>query len=163
MKSDIETAAAPKPTRRPSLWLTGLIAAMLVGTLDLIFVSALWWYAGVTPAAILRVIASGLLGTAAFGADDSIPALGLLFHYAMSFVMAVVYLVHAPSRMAANPWIAGPLYGAAIWLVMNLVVVPLSAAPVAIPPLPVAVADFAGHLFLVGLPIALLARRRMRG
>ena len=163
MKSDIETAVAPKPTRQASIWFTGLIAAMLAGTLDLVFVSALWWHAGVTPDAILRVIASGLLGPAAFDAGGSMPALGLLLHYAMSFVMAIVYLVHAPCRMTANPWTGGPLYGAAIWLVMNLVVVPLSAAPVAIPPLTVAVADFAGHMFLVGLPIALLARRRMRG
>lgn len=151
-----------KPANKAGRWQASLIAAILAGTLDLLFVSALWWPSGLTPEAILRVIASGALGSAAFEAGAGVPLLGLLLHFAMALIMASLYIFHVPGWLRERPWIAGPLYGAAIWLVMNLVVVPLSAAPITMPPLPVALADLAAHIFLVGLPIALLGRCRER-
>ena len=51
-------------------------------------------------------------------------------------------------------FLAGPVYGAAIFFVMRFVVMPLSAAGFAMPRPPVLYYEFAGHMFLVGLVIA---------
>jgi hypothetical protein len=61
--------------------------------------------------------------------------------------------------LARNPFIYGPLYGVAIYLVMNFIVVPLSAVPARSHTLEGVVGDLASHLFFVGLPIALIVRR----
>ena len=53
---------------------------------------------------------------------------------------------------------SGPLYGALIFCVMRFVVLPLSAAGYSMPKPPGLYFEIAGHLFLVGLPIALAAR-----
>jgi len=46
-----------------------------------------------------------------------------------------------------------------VWLVMNLVVLPLSATPPKAFPSPIWIPVLIAHLTCVGLPIALLARR----
>lgn len=141
-------------------WRTALFAGLLVGTLDIIYILTLWTLMGVPQLAVLQAIASGILGREAF--DGGMPAamLGLALHYLISGAMALAYLVLAPGWIRARPLLAGPGYGLALWLVMNFIVVPLSAAPIAPPPAMVLIADFAGHVFLVGLPIAVLARAR---
>jgi len=58
-----------------------------------------------------------------------------------------------------RPWITGPFYGMLVWLVMNLVVLPLSATPPKAFPSPIWIPVLIAHLTCVGLPIALLARR----
>jgi len=55
-------------------------------------------------------------------------------------------------------FLAGPVYGAAIFFFMRYVVMPLSAAGFAMPRPPVLYYEFAGHMFLVGLVIAGAAR-----
>ena len=76
-------------------------------------------------------------------------------------VAASLYLL-ASGRVTAlvhHPYICGPLYGVAIYLVMNFIVVPLSAVTPGKHSLQGVVGDLASHLFFVGLPIALLVRR----
>jgi len=56
----------------------------------------------------------------------------------------------------------GALFGATIWLGMNYVVVPLSAAgPQSTDPLWISL-SVAVHAFLIGVPIALFTRRAQR-
>jgi len=59
-------------------------------------------------------------------------------------------------------WLAGPLFGLGIWVVMHYIVVPYSHAGQPIPHWPLktrGTEELVGHLFLVGLPIAGWARR----
>ncbi len=58
--------------------------------------------------------------------------------------------------LGRRPWLFGPLYGALVYVLMNTVVVPLSAAHFTIP------LRWSGalvHVFLVGTPIALAVKR----
>lgn len=86
---------------------------------------------GLSPMVILHAIASGLLGAAAFREGWSAALAGLLLQWLMSLLIAALF-VAAATRLAwlERRWIpAGVAYGVVIYLVMNLVVVPLSAAP----------------------------------
>lgn len=143
-------------------WEAAVGVGLLVGTLDIIFISAVWWPFGLSPLTILQAVASGLLGPSAFAGDAATGFIGALLHFAMTIAMAAFYLQCAPKALRRRPWSGGVMYGAGIWLVMNQIVVPLSAAPIGKPPMPVAVADFVGHILVVGLPIALIAHRRSR-
>lgn len=135
----------------------GLAAA----TLDIVNAIAFWNVYGATPAMrILQAIAAGLLGNAAFEGGAATAALGLALHYLIAFGMAFIYWL-AASRLPAlvrHPVAAGLVYGAATWVAMNHVIVPLSRAT----PPPFITAWFVdgilAHLLLVGLLLAFVAR-----
>lgn len=78
--------------------------------------------------------------------------------FLIAFIWATLY--YAASRalkpLAQRPLIFGPLYGALVYVLMNTVVVPLSAAPFS---LPLRLTGLLVHMFLVGLPIALAVSR----
>ena len=80
---------------------------------------------------VLKFIASGLLGAAAFQGGAAIAALGLALHFVIALGAAAVYW--AASRriafLATHPVPSGLLYGVAVYFFMNLVVIPLSAVP----------------------------------
>jgi hypothetical protein len=102
-----------------------LIGGIIAGTLDVCAASLI---NSAKPTRILQVIASGLLGKSAF-ADNSTVALGLVLQWAMSIVIASVFVVAARWRpVLKRHWIkAGLAYGVVIYFVMNYVVLPLSA------------------------------------
>jgi hypothetical protein len=61
--------------------------------------------------------------------------------------------------LVAQPFVTGPLYGIAAWLVMNLVVMPLSATgrgPFVLAPV---INGLLIHMLGVGTPAVLFARR----
>lgn len=120
---------------------------------------------GAPPVRIFQSVAVGLLGRAAFNGGVKTAALGLALHFFIAFSAAAVY--YAASRkikfLTERAVIAGLLYGEAVWLFMNFVVIPLSAIGQRGP---MTMAAFwtgpIGHMFLVGLPIALIVRRYSR-
>jgi hypothetical protein len=83
------------------------------------------------PLAILRGIASGLLGAKALKGGALASAWGFLLQVAMSIVIAAIYgLASLWLPLLATMWIAAGLaYGVGIFVAMTYVVVPLSAAP----------------------------------
>jgi hypothetical protein len=145
---------------QPIFW-GGLIA----GTLDICaaFLTA-WLRRGVRPAALLRFVASGLLGPAAFTGGAKTAALGLALHFLIANVATAVF--YFASRkwlfLIERPVHSGLLYGVAVYLFMNFVVLPLSLVPRG----PITVSGFIIGLltimFCVGLPIALIVRRFSR-
>lgn len=84
--------------------------------------------------------------------------LGLLFHYCIAFIWTFLFFVIYPKvKMSPRHKIlAGLGYGMLIWVVMNLVVLPLSMTP----KLPFQMSQFlfeiAFLMFLIGLPISLI-------
>jgi hypothetical protein len=90
-----------------------------------------------------------------------VASLGVAPHFFIAFSAAAIYYLASRKLrilLRAAP-ICGMLYGAAIFLSMRWVVLPLSAAP-HFKSTPFANwTDFAVHIFLIGLPIALMARR----
>ncbi|HKP78321.1 MAG TPA: hypothetical protein VJU34_04275, partial [Phenylobacterium sp.] len=107
-----------------------------------------------------KAVARGWFGREATAGGLEVSWIGLASHFAIVLVFAAVYVaasLRAP--VLRRLWFAlGPLYGAAIFCVMRFVVMPLSAAGYSMPNPPDLYWEIAGHLFLVGLPIALFAR-----
>lgn len=139
---------------------TILTAGLVAGVLDISYVFI--YFHSVPPDAMLRGIAAGLLGPSAAQGGLGTAALGLAMHLSIATWWAAVF--YGLSRqwpvLLRNPSIVGPLYGAAVWLVMYLVVLPLLSArpPRQFPPpgwVPVLVA----HLLCIGLPIGWITRR----
>lgn len=79
---------------------------------------------------VLQSVASGLLGRLAFDGGWRTALLGLVLHFVMMLIIAAIFCALA-SIMAwtwRQPLLAGAIYGVAVYVVMNLVVVPLSAS-----------------------------------
>jgi hypothetical protein len=138
----------------------------VVGVLDILDAVIFFGLRGARPVAILQSIASGVLGRAAFQGGMPAALLGLLLHFVIAFGVVATYL--AATRLLPwlnrRPWIYGLLYGVAVYAVMNLIVVPLSAAVVGSGPTPtvVRINGILIHMFGVGLPAALIAARTAR-
>jgi len=139
-----------------------LFGALTVGVLDGLDAIIFFGLRGVAPGRIFQSIASGLLGRGSFQGGAAAVALGVLLHFTVALGIVATY--HFASRrlptLAQRPFLWGPLYGVAAYLVMNYVVIPLSAVPAraGAPPLPVVVNGVLIHMFGVGLPAALFAR-----
>jgi len=103
-----------------------ILAGTVAGALD-IGAAALINHQG--PAIILQSIASGLLGLGAYSGGYPTILLGLALQLAMSIAIAGIYAVAAMrlNWLLRRPVSAGLAYGAGVFVVMNLVVVPLSA------------------------------------
>jgi len=104
-----------------------LCGGFIAGTLD---IGAAALINTISPIVILKAIASGLLGRPAFAGGTSVALLGLGLQWAMSLLIAAIY-VFASRRLPRlilhwPTW--GVAYGAVIFVVMNYVVRPLSAA-----------------------------------
>ena len=119
---------------------------------------------GVQPTRVLQGIASGLLGPAAFQGGLRTAALGLALHFVIAFVCAAVY--YAASRvlpvLAQRAVVCGMLYGVAVHLFMNQIVLPLSRVNFRTPPWQFVAVMIVIHMLFVGLPIALAVRRAAR-
>ncbi len=152
---------------RPKALETILVGGVIAGGLDgLDAVVYYGWASGVTPARLFQHIASGLLGAKAFSGGMATVLLGVVCHFTVAIGAATVF--YFASRVIPllwqKPWIAGPAFGICVYLVMHYIVVPLSA--VAARKTPMAGMELAdqlfSHMFFVGLPIALMARRSSR-
>ena len=116
---------------------------------------------GVKPVRILQHIASGVLGPQSFQGGAKTAALGLVLHFVIAFGAATVYYLASRwlAFMTTHAVISGMLYGEAVFLFMYFVVVPLSAAAQGKFTMATLITGPIGHMFLVGLPIALSVRR----
>ena len=154
----------PGPTPRSSGTRPGVAIAAggaAAGVLDILGAFAVYYPAA--PAGILRSIAAGVLGTsAARSGGAGTAALGLLLHFVVACGAAAVFVAacRVAPGLARRPWLTGPLYGLAVFLTMNYVVIPWSAigrwpGPWSRTTLLV----IAIHLIGVGPPIVFAARR----
>ena len=141
-----------------------LVGGLIAGALDITYAFILWWLrAQVTPMQILQSVAAGLLGKASYDGGAGTAILGALLHFFNALVIAAIFV--GASRiwpvLARRATLFGPLYGIGVYLVMNYVVLPLSAFPPRTkPPAPVVwITGVLAHMFLIGLPIALAAKR----
>jgi len=84
-----------------------------------------------SPLRIVLAIASGLLGKAAFGGGDLVMLVGLVLQWGMSVLIAAIYSLaaHRFPELARRWMLGGALYGVIVFIVMNFLIVPLSAAP----------------------------------
>jgi uncharacterized membrane protein YagU involved in acid resistance len=141
-----------------------LIGGAVAGALDIAY--AICWaiYRGSDAMHLLQIVASGWLGEAAFAGGWATAALGLASHFGMAFVYAAFFYLVAKrwDWLVRHAVIAGLLYGLAVFALMNLVVLPLSAFPYPVKLTGLGPAtNLVSHLFFFGLPIALATRRAL--
>lgn len=77
-----------------------------------------------------RAVATGLYGRGAFAMGDGVGWQGVGLHFAMSLLIAAIYVLAAEriALMRQSVLVFGLLYGVGIFVVMNYVVRPLSKA-----------------------------------
>jgi hypothetical protein len=136
-----------------------IYAFLLAGTLDIAV--ALIQYnlkTGNSPDRVLVFIASGVFGDTAFSGGAVMATLGLFFHYVIAFIWTFIFykLYPAISLLRKNMLVTGLAYGIFIWLVMNLVVVPLSNTPEIPFKISNAITGIVILMLAVGLPISFI-------
>jgi len=136
------------------------LGGLASGTLDAVDGVVAFGFYGMNPIQVLQFIASGAFGPSAFAGGLLMATAGAVFHFAIAFVAAAVYAAGARvAPMLRRNWvIAGLLYGAWVWLFMNLVILPLSNVVPGPSDWPLVVNGIVGHAVFVGLPIAWFAR-----
>lgn len=140
-----------------------LVGGVVVGVVDLAY--AILVYSPRRPILIPQHIASGVLGMKSFSGGTASAALGVVLHFVISIGAAAVYYVASRKLrfLVHRPVTCGLVYGAAVYLVMHFVIIPLSAAAPSGLPLTYKVVEFFEHWVAVGLPIALSVRRYAPG
>src|SRR5690606_9079477 len=112
----------------PTIILTGLIA----GALDICAAMIKFYIeTGKGPEPIFRYIASGVFGSDAFTDDQAFVIWVVAFHFLIAMSFTFIFLAFYPffSKFIRSWIVLGFLFGILTWLVMNLVVVPLSSVP----------------------------------
>jgi len=129
-----------------------LIGGLIAGFLDLVaaFISFGW--------GVPRAIASGLLGSRAFQGGLATWLLGVFLQFFIATAAATVYcLTSRRLRFLKDHFlVCGMFFGIAVYLVMNLIVLPLSAVPFKVGPFPVRglIQGLVIHMLIIGLPIS---------
>jgi hypothetical protein len=136
---------------------------LVVGVLDILDAFIFFGVRnGTAPLRILQAISSGLLGRSAYQGGWTTGALGLLLHFTIATGIVTVFVLASRKLpvLLDRPWIVGPLYGVAAYLVMNLIVLPFDANPPAAFPSGSGLANgVLIHIFGVGLPAVMAARQ----
>ena len=139
------------------------LATLISGTLDILFATILTLIYGREPGNMLRFVASGPFPSATeMGPTGA--ALGLLVHFALMAIMAIVFVAVMRARPALldRPVATGVGYGLITYVILDLLVVPLRF-PAAFPPKPMSIAtQLFAHIVLVGIVFAFIARRTIR-
>ena len=150
--------------QRSVLW--AVVGGSIAGALDILFAISYAGYNGMAPAGLLQTVASGLLGKAAFSGGSPTAAVGLLCHFALAYLWAVIFVVAARRlpMLVRQPMLSGIVFGVVVFFTMRLVVLPLSAFPYPVSFKPFGtVLDLLSHTLLFGVPIALATRRAYAG
>lgn len=136
-----------------------IIAGLIVGTLD-ILAALIHYFAktGKDPLIVLKFIASGVFGKSAFSGGPVLIFAGLTFHYLIAFLSTIFFFWVFPKvrNLVKNEILTGIIYAVFVWVVMNLIVVPLSNTP----PQPFNLMNaFVGIIILIvcmGIPLAVM-------
>ena len=144
----------------PTILGIGLVA----GTLDIGDALIFAGRRGVTPSMVFRFIGSGLIGMSAAAKGPAPVFLGVILHYTIALAWTAAFVL-ASLRipvLGRRPVISGLAYGLLVYLVMNLIVLPLSRVPPRPGPTPLAarVNGVLAVMLCIGLAISLLTRWR---
>jgi hypothetical protein len=140
-------------------------ATLAAGTLDILSAFVFAGMAGVTPAQVLRYVASGPFGDSMRSGGMGATITGLFVHYGLMLIMVTVFalMVDRFRRMRDHWYAWGAAYGVAIYLVMYWLVVPTRFGSVPKTDLWSVGNALFSHIVCVGLPMAyIIARRHSR-
>jgi hypothetical protein len=141
-----------------------LMAWLLCGGLDILYAAGTSLATSRSPLAMLRTVASGPFGDAARDWGLAGSALGLIVHFAIMAAMVATgfWLAQRSPLREIAPWKAGTLYGLVLYGVMAGIVLQLRFGSEFPSPDKLKLAnELFPHVFLVGIPIFIFARRAM--
>lgn len=151
---------------KPNILKPILIGGLIAGTFDITYACVFFGLRNhVSPIRILQSVARGALGARAFQGGLKTAALGLFFHFLIALTAAAVYVFgsRALRFMITQAIVCGILYGLSVYLFMYGIVMRVSAIhSTTLPwsyPWAVLIPNLLIHMFGIGLPIALVARR----
>ena len=150
------TAAYSMTAGKPSLLRPILVGGAIAGTFDI--TAAFITFGMNSP----KFIAAGLVGRQAVGWGAPAWILGMILHFFIAFSAATIYCIASRKLefLKEHFLVCGIFYGIAIYLVMNLVVLPLCALHAAGPyPLRALLQGLIVHMVLIGLPISYTLRK----
>lgn len=160
----MSTIASTSLTNRNSLLRLSVIGGLIIGTADVIiyhwFVTSV--LGGIPLISVYQYIASGALGESAFAGGIATALLGVLFHFLFSIVIASVFILSADRIPLLRRYVipGSLLFGFGVFIVMNMIVTPLSATPpLPVPTTPQLIVNILDHLLVFGLLLGILVRR----
>jgi len=166
---NVETSQQETFIGRPRAFTTIFFGGLAIGILDLTFAFTFYGLIlGAKPLRIFQSVAAGVLGrqTAVEGGVRTF-LLGIVLHFVVATCIAAVYFLATLvfPVFVRHPVISGLCYGVAAYFGMKYIVLPLSAIGQrgTLPRFPILLTEIIGHAVLVGLPVALLARRSANG
>jgi hypothetical protein len=143
-----------------------VIGGLIIGMLHLII--QVWFvfsFLGKTPLiSVLQYITSGAMGNAAFTGGLATALLGLVLEFFMTIIIAGVFILSADRIPLLRRYVipGSLLYGFGVFIVMNMIVTPLSATPpIPAPPMWLFIEIILEHILLIGLPLGILVRRNI--
>lgn len=145
----------------PLLKTIGLVG-LLAGSLDILAACLNAYIArGTSPVIVLKYIASGAFGKAAFADGWEMPLLGLLFHFIIAYSFTTLFFLLYPSIkiMSKSIVITAIVYGIFIFVVMTFGVLPLTKIPKITFQLEKVIISVLILIVAIGLPLSFFARR----
>jgi hypothetical protein len=150
-------------SHRYSPFRLSVIGGLIIGMLHLIIQS--WFVFSILEKSpfisVLQYVASGAMGNVAFMGGLATALLGLVLELLMTIIIAGIFIVGADrvSLLRRHIIPGSLLYGFGVFVVMNFIVLPLSAAPpLPAPPMWLLIEIILEHVLLIGLPLGLLVR-----
>ena len=163
----MSTIASTSLATRNSLLRLSVIGGLITGMLHFIVqIGIVFGLILKTPIiSSLQYVASGAMGDTAFTGGLATALLGLVLDFILTTIMAGVFILSVDRiPLLRRHVIPGSiLYGFGVFIVMNLIVLPLSAAPaLPAPPLWLLIELVLQHILLIGLPLGILVKRNTR-
>jgi hypothetical protein len=137
---------------------TGLIA----GTLDITAACTnAYVQRGIMPEQVLRFVASGLFGQSAFTGGPVMAFAGLIIHFMIAISWTLLFYILYPrlAFLRKDKIVSGIIYGAFVWVMMNLVILPITAIPKSPFNFMSALINMVILMFMIGMPNAFRAPR----
>jgi hypothetical protein len=148
--------------KKPGAFKTILFAWLLVGSLDISSAFVDYYIrTGNGPEGVLKFIASGVFGKAAFGGDESMVWIGLLLHFVIALLFTTIFFLLYPRLkfLQIDIALSALIMGISIWFIMNLVVMPLSNTP-KFPFNPAnAIKAVLILIFMIGFPLSIIFKK----
>jgi hypothetical protein len=146
---------------------TALRTGLIVGTLDGIAAIILYYVnvkGGNNPGRVFQYIASAAIGKDSFSGGWTTILLGVLFHYFIACTFTFVFFFVYPrlKLLHSSAILSGLIYGIVIWMIMNLLVIPMTRLPESVIKTRQAITGILILMCVVGLPMALIAKNYYR-
>ncbi|MHA4808098.1 hypothetical protein ACX0G9_08320 [Flavitalea flava] len=152
----------PKQEKNGSFIKIVLLAGLLAGTLDAISASISAIAQGINnPARVFIFVASVALGKSVLLTGGSgIAIVGLLIHFFIAYSFTLFFFLIYPKLpiLAKNRVLTAVVYGLFVWIVMNLIVLPIAGRPFHFRAVNTPV-NILILMFAIGLPVSFIAYR----